>query len=58
MSSKSKTFSNYCLRTALAALKREFRKWYGMISVNELAANRELAFEIGVLEKMLARQGV
>ncbi|MGE3263105.1 MAG: hypothetical protein AB7K68_15090 [Bacteriovoracia bacterium] len=58
MNSKSKRFSNYCLRSALAVLKREFRKWYGMISVKELAANRELAFEIGVLEQMLARQGV
>lgn len=58
MSSKSKNISHYCLKTALAVLKREFRKWYGMISVNELAANRELVFEIGVLEQMLARQGV
>lgn len=57
-----KTFSQglprTCLRAAFAVLKREFRKWYGMISVDELAANRELAFEIGVFEQMLARQGV
>ena len=58
MRTKSNVFSRTCLKTALAALKREFRKWYGMISVNELAANRELVFEIGVLEQMLARQGV
>ena len=58
MSTKSNVFSRTCLNAALAALKREFRKWYGMISVNELAANRELVFEIGVLEQMLARQGV
>ena len=46
------------VQNALAALRRELRKWYGMISVQELASNRELAIEIGILEKMLAREGV
>lgn len=50
--------ANALVRAALAALKREFRRWYGMISIDELASNRELAIEIGVLEQMLARQGV
>ena len=50
--------ANALVRVALAALKREFRRWYGMISIDELASNRELAIEIGVLEQMLARQGV
>jgi hypothetical protein len=58
MNAKSKGFSRVCLRSAYAALKREFRKWYGTISVDELAANSELAFEIGVLEQMLAGKGV
>ena len=49
---------NAFVKSALEALKREFRKWYGMISVKELASNRELAIEIGILEQMLARQGV
>lgn len=50
--------ANALVRAALAALKREFRRWYGMISIDELASNRELAIEIGVLEQMLAKQGV
>ena len=58
MNTNSKLFSRVCLKAAFAALKREFRKWYGTISVEELANNRELAIEIGVLEQMLARQGV
>ncbi len=53
-----RTIANALVRAALAALKREFRRWYGMISIDELASNRELAIEIGILEQMLARQGV
>ncbi len=40
------------------ALKREIRKWYGMISVKELISNRELTLEIETLERILAHQGV
>jgi hypothetical protein len=50
--------ANALARAALASLKREFRRWYGMISIDELASNRELAIEISVLEQILARQGV
>lgn len=46
------------LKAALARIKQELRKWYGVISVKELVTNRELAFEIEVLERMLASQGV
>jgi hypothetical protein len=58
MKTKLKSLYSAYFDSAIAALRREFRKWYGTISVNELAENRELVFEIGVLEKMLARQGV
>lgn len=58
MKDQASKVANGFIRVALAALKREFRKWYGMISVDELASNRELAIEIGILEQMLARQGV
>ena len=58
MSFQRKVAANGVVKAALAALKREFRRWYGMISINELASNRELAEEIWVLEQMLARQGV
>ena len=58
MTYQGATRANVFLKSALAVLKREFRRWYGMISVNELASNRELAIEIGILEQMLARQGV
>lgn len=58
MKARGKIAANLLLKAALTALKREFRKWYGMISVDELASNRELAVEIGVLEQMLVRQGV
>lgn len=58
MKYQGKMAANAIIKAALAALKREFRKWYGMISVDELASNRELAIEIGILEQMLSRQGV
>lgn len=58
MNTKSNGFLGMSIKAALAALKREFRRWYGTISVKELAANRELAAEIAVLEQMLASQGV
>ncbi len=51
--SKSGTFA-----AALAAIKRELRKWYGLISVKELISNRDLVLEIEVLERMLATEGV
>lgn len=46
------------LRAALATIKRELRKWYGAISVDELVGNRELVLEIETLERMLALEGV
>ena len=46
------------LRAALASVKKELRKWYGTISVDELAENRELTLEIETLERMLALEGV
>ena len=46
------------LRAALATIKRELRKWYGAISVDELVGNRELVLEIETLERMLAFEGV
>jgi len=58
MNYRKNMVANTVIKAALVALKREFRRWYGMISVNELASNRELAVEIGILEQMLARQGV
>lgn len=45
-------------RAALATIRRELRKWYGVISVKELILNRELVVEIEVLERMLVNQGV
>ncbi len=42
----------------LSRLKRDFRKWYATISVNELVSNRDLVLEIEVFERMLAKQGV
>ena len=48
---------NPLLSSMLAAIRRELRKWYGLISVDELVNNRDLVFEIEVLERMLARQG-
>ena len=45
------------LSSVIASLKRELREWYGAISVEELVNNRELAFEIEVLERMLINQG-
>jgi hypothetical protein len=41
----------------LDAIRRELRRWYGLISVEELVSNKELVLEIEVLERMLARQG-
>ena len=58
MSKKQNAAFNLALQAALSALKREFRKWYGTISVRELAVNRQLAAEIATLEKMFAKQGV
>ena len=46
------------LRVALASIKKELRKWYGTISVDELVENRELTLEIETLERMLALEGV
>jgi hypothetical protein len=48
---------NPLLSSMLSAIRRELRKWYGLISVDELVNNRDLVFEIEVLERMLAREG-
>lgn len=58
MTRKHSGIFNLTIKAALSALKREFRRWYGTISVKELAGNRELAAEIAILEQMLANQGV
>lgn len=49
---------NLPIKAALSVLKREFRRWYGTISVKELAGNRELATEIAILEQMFVTEGV
>lgn len=41
----------------LRKLKEEFRKWYGLISVQELVQNKVLVVEIEALEIMLIEQG-
>ena len=48
---------SFNFQNALASIKREFRKWYGMISVRELTSNHALTLEIEILEKMLSHQG-
>jgi hypothetical protein len=48
---------NPLLSSMLGVIRRELRKWYGLISVDELVNNRDLVFEIEVLERMLAREG-
>ena len=58
MSNKTKNLTGTIWKGAVAAIKRELREWYGTISVEELANNYELALEIEVLERMLARLGV
>ena len=42
---------------ALQVLKDEFRKWYGMISVEELVSNKELIQFITRIEKYFALTG-
>ena len=49
------TKTNY--NSAIELIKTEFRRWYGTVSIRELAANRALAFEIEILERMLAAKG-
>lgn len=46
------------LKKAIESIKAELRKLYGVLSVDELVSNKELVFEIEVLERMLAKQGV
>ena len=41
--------------TKLRRLKKEFRKWYGQVSVEELISNRELVFQISAIERLLGR---
>lgn len=57
MNRRSSGRSNPLLRNMLDAIRRELRRWYGLISVEELVSNKELVLEIEVLERMLARQG-
>lgn len=45
------------LMSMFGAIRQELRRWYGLISVEELVSNKELVLEIEVLERMLARQG-
>lgn len=49
---------NPFIRVALGLIRKELRRWYAVISVDELVENRELVFEIEILERMLAREGV
>lgn len=58
MTGKQEDIFKQSIKAALFVLRREFRKWYGTISVKELARNGELAAEISILEQMLASQGV
>lgn len=46
------------IKKAMESIKSELRRLYGVLSVNELTSNKELVFEIEVLERMLAKQGV
>ena len=39
---------------AIAALREEFRDWYGTISVGELVSNPTLTRWIEILERLLA----
>jgi hypothetical protein len=48
---------NFILMSVLAVVKHEFRKWYGMISIEELVSNWKLTHEVEILERMLAIQG-
>lgn len=57
MKQRNRDSQNPTLRTMLAAIRRELRRWYGLISVEELASNKDLVSEIEVLERMLVRQG-
>ena len=41
----------------MSGLKKEFRRWYGVISVREFSANRELMEEIARFEKKLVAEG-
>ena len=42
----------FVARMAINAIKKELRKWYGMLSVEELVGNHKL------VERMLAMRGV
>ena len=57
MNQRNRSRQSPLFRTMLGAIRRELRRWYGLISVEELVANKELVLEIEVLERMLARQG-
>jgi len=46
------------LKSALERIRRELRKWYGVISVKELVSNKALTFEIETIERLFAQQGV
>lgn len=43
---------------ALVRFKNLLRRWYGLLSIEEIVANRELSHEIGRLERMIAQTGV
>ena len=43
------------LKAVIEKIKSEFRKWYGMISPEELASNRELTFFILQFEQRMAK---
>ena len=45
------------LKSTVRKIKDEFRRWYGMISVRELAANKILTHEIEVMEKLILQMG-
>lgn len=46
------------IQQAKDKLLRVFRKWYGCLSVKELAANPDLVKEIESFEKLVLIQGV
>lgn len=45
------------LEAALSWVRIAFRKWCGMLSVEEIVTNRDLSIEIARLERMLACVG-
>lgn len=47
----------FVMKSALAMIRAELRRWYGIISVEELVCNCDLAQEIAVLERMLVSEG-